>query len=110
MASTINLYNIFGSEIRSRSNADILRQSAADLNNAIMDLTGITFISRSFADEMCNLIETHHITLLNCSDIVQNMINVVLESRKHTRVRKLEHAEIKEFTDMKSLSAFLSTI
>lgn len=110
MASTINLYNIFGSEIRSRSNAEILRQSVADLNNATIDLTGIAFISRSFADEICNMIETHHVTLLNCTDIVRNMINIVSESRKHKRVRKSEHAEIKEFTDMKSLSAFLSTI
>ena len=84
----IKLYDLFGTEIRSRSNADVLREKILDCNISIIDLSQITFISRSFADELCNL----------------------SESRKNKGIRKTDNAEMKEFSDFKSLSNFLATI
>ena len=88
MNEMIKLYDLFGTEIRSRSNADVLREKILDCNISIIDLSQITFISRSFADELCNL----------------------SESRKNKRIRKTDNAEMKEFSDFKSLSNFLATI
>jgi hypothetical protein len=41
--------------------------------------------------------------------IVDSMMSVVSESRTNKRVRKTENANMKEFSDMESLSAYLST-
>ena len=47
MNEMIKLYDLFGTEIRSRSNADVLREKILDCNISIIDLSQITFISRS---------------------------------------------------------------
>jgi len=41
--------------------------------------------------------------------IVGSMMSIVSESRTHKRIRKTENANMKEFSDMESLSAYLST-
>jgi len=38
------------------------------------------------------------------------MLSIVSESRKNKRIRKTDNAEMKEFSDFKSLSNFLATI
>lgn len=110
MDNMIKLQDLLGGEIRSRSSADTLRSHIKDYDNLIIDMSGVSFISRSFADELCVLAEGHAIQLRNASGIVQNMLSAVSESRHKKRVRKTDNAEIKEFDDMKSLSAFLATI
>ena len=107
MNEMIKLYDLFGTEIRSRSNADVLREKILDCNISIIDLSQITFISRSFADELCNLSESDNIKIYNAKGIVKNMLS---ESRKNKRIRKTDNAEMKEFSDFKSLSNFLATI
>ena len=110
MNEMIKLYDLFGTEIRSRSNADVLREKILDCNISIIDLSQITFISRSFADELCNLSESDNIKIYNAKGIVKNMLSIVPESRKNKRIRKTDNAEMKEFSDFKSLSNFLATI
>ena len=79
-------------------------------SGSIIDLSDVSFISRSFADELCILVEKHIIQLHNASGVVQNMLSVVSESRKKKRVRKTDDTKIKEFDDMESLTSFLATI
>ena len=110
MNEMIKLYDLFGTEIRSRSNTDVLREKILDCNISIIDLSQITFISRSFADELCNLSESDNIKIYNAKGIVKNMLSIVSESRKNKRIRRTDNAEMKEFSDFKSLSNFLATI
>lgn len=109
MKQTINLFNLFGAEIRSRSNVDKLRRSISDISNSVMDMTGVVFISRSFADELCILIE-QGAKVVNAYGIVESMIDVVQAGRSRKRVRMEEHATVMKFKDMKSLSEYLATI
>lgn len=110
MKEIIKLHDLLGPEIRSRSNAEILREKIAEHSGSIIDLSDVSFISRSFADELCILVEKHIIQLRNASGVVQNMLSVVSESRKKKRVRKTDDTKIKEFDDMESLTSFLATI
>ena len=110
MKEIIKLHDLLGSEIRSRSNAEILREKIAEHSGSIIDLSDVSFISRSFADELCILVEKHIIQLHNASGVVQNMLSVVSESRKKKRVRKTDDTKIKEFDDMESLTSFQATI
>lgn len=71
MNEMIKLYDLFGTEIRSRSNADVLREKILNCNISIIDLSQITFISRSFADELCNLSESDNIKIYNAKGIVK---------------------------------------
>ena len=89
MNEMIKLYDLFGTEIRSHSNADVLREKILDCNISIIDLSQITFISRSFADELCNLSESENIKIYNAKGIVKNMLSIVSESRKNKRIRNL---------------------
>ena len=59
MKEIIKLHDLLGSEVRSRSNAEILREKIAEHSGSIIDLSDVSFISRSFADELCILVEKH---------------------------------------------------
>lgn len=110
MNDIIKLYDLLGAEIRSRSNAEILKEAISNYSEPIVDLNGVSFISRSFADELCIMTEKHIVRLCNANGIVKNMLSAVSESRKGKRVREIDNSQIKEFDDMKSLSDFLATI
>lgn len=110
MSEMIKLYDLLGAEIRSRSNAEVLKEIIGNNREPIVDLKDVSFISRSFADELCAMVESNIIRLCNAGGIVQNMLSAVSESRKKKRIRKTDNSEIKEFEDMKSLSTFLATI
>lgn len=103
---------LISTDIRSRANVDIIRSAIDGINeNIILDFTDVTFISRSFTDELYNLMSEHkNVSLSNMNDFVNSMYNAVVEGRKSKRVFESESSEIKEFDDMKSLASFLSTI
>lgn len=69
------------------------------------------FISRSFADEVYTIVNENkdNVVLRNMEGIVGSMMSVVSKSRTNKKVRKTENANMKEFSDMESLSAYLST-
>lgn len=111
MKKIIKIVDFLGTELRSRSSADRLREMIIKEHYSIIDMSGISFISRSFADELCNIMDTYNnVSVSNDIDIVKNMIEIVSQSRKHKRVRVEDNSEIKEFDDIESLSKFLSTI
>lgn len=103
---------LISTDIRSRANVDIIRSAIDGINeNIILDFTDVTFMSRSFTDELYNLMCEHkNVSLSNMNDFVNSMYNAVVEGRKSKRVFESESSEIKEFDDMKSLASFLSTI
>mgnify|MGYP001279626667 CR=1 FL=1 len=103
---------LISTDIRSRANVDIIRSAIDGINeNIILDFTDVTFMSRSFTDELYNLMSEHkNVSLSNMNDFVNSMYNAVVEGRKSKRVFESESSEIKEFDDMKSLASFLSTI
>ena len=108
----IEIAKIISTDIRSRSNAEIIRAAIDGISEKItLDFSSVTFISRSFTDELCNIIDScEHLEITNTSDFVKSMIDTVSKSRKTKRVFTQDNSEIKEFNDMKSLSAFLQTI
>lgn len=108
----IEIAKIISTDIRSRSNAEIIRAAIDGISEKItLDFSSVTFISRSFTDELCNILDScTNLEITNTSDFVKSMIDTVSKSRKTKRVFTQDNSEIKEFNDMKSLSAFLQTI
>ena len=108
----IKIVKLISNDIRSRANVEIIK-SAIDVidENITLDFTGVTFISRSFADELYNLQSDHkNISLDGMVDFVSSMYKTVVQGRLSKRVFKHETSEIKVCEDMGSLSSFLSTI
>lgn len=112
MDNILNISELISTDIRSRANANIIRSAIDGLNGEIvLDFANVTFISRSFTDELCNLMEEHaNIAITNESDFVKSMFDAVKQGRKNKRRLNKETSEIKEFEDMKSLELFLGTI
>jgi uncharacterized protein YllA (UPF0747 family) len=112
MKRVIKIVELIGSDIRSRQNADHIRNSIANFDGVVeLDFNGVEFISRAFADEIYSIVNENrdHVVLKNMKGIVDSMMSVVSESRIHKRVRKTDNANMKEFSDMESLSAYLAT-
>lgn len=112
MNKTFYIAKLISTDIRSRGNANIIRSAIDGIEgNIILDFADVTFISRSFTDELYNILEEHkNITLINMSDFLDTMLKTVIQGRKNKRKLADKESEIKEFDDMNSLSNFLSEI
>ena len=108
----INISQLLEStDIRSRFNAKIIYAAIDGVQeNVILDFFGIKFMSRSFADELYNLLSTHqNVTARNMSNDVSDMYNIVSRSRNSRRQRSVDDTtEIVTAKDMKSLAEIFS--
>ena len=111
MKQTIRLQDIYSADLYTRSRASELRPCISDeANEVTLDFEGIGFMSRSFADEVCNIIDdmkdkTFSFTGQN-HDLAM-MMTKVREGRSRERKRGVGNAKMYEFKDMESLSEFL---
>lgn len=107
----IKISTLISSDVRSRSNAEIIRSAIDGISDKIiLDFSGVSFVSRSFTDELCSIVEHYKnitIDMINMSEIVKTMIEAVEKGRKNRRIRTKDDSEIKEFDDIESLSKFL---
>lgn len=106
---TIAMKEILGVELQTRKSA----RSIATLidSEGILDFVDVSFMSRSFADEICCLMdEKRNVIIINMSPAVRTLFDIVKEGRKTPRTISGSDTEIKTFDDMESLSAYLSTI
>lgn len=112
MGKVIKIARLLSTDIRSRANANLIRAAIDGVDdNITLDFEDVTFISRSFTDELYNVVNEHrNITLAYMSDFVKSMWNAVSKGRSVQRKPLKEHSEIKELEDMKSLESFLATI
>lgn len=111
----ILIKELIGTELRSRVEAKkvLNRINSTNGGEIVIDFSDVTFISRSFADELCGVIDTcrlsRKITEIFKGEIVDLTLEVVRKNRNKPK-NLLPIGETKEFDDMKSLSEFLSTI
>ncbi len=112
MEKIFKVSELIGTDIRSRSNAEIIRGAIDGVKGEIvLDFSGVSFISRSFTDELCAIMEqSDKIRLSGTTDFVKSMIETVASGRTRKRERHKEDSEMKEFKDIESLSEFLMTI
>lgn len=111
MKQIIKLKDIFSTEL-------YVRSKAAELNDLIdknveeveFDFSDVSFMSRSFADELFNVMEVFKgttFTYTHRNDVVEMMMHKVFEGRNRERERGICNPQILEFKDRKSLEEFL---
>ena len=111
MKQTIRLQDIYSADLYTRSRASELRACINDeADEVTLDFEGIGFMSRSFADEVCNIIDDMNgktFTVINQNDDVSTMMIKVREGLNRERKRGVGNAKMYEFKDMESLEEFL---
>ena len=111
MKQTIKLNTIFSADLYTRSRASELRACINEnATEVVLNFEGIGFMSRSFADEVCNIMDDNkNITFefINRNADIEAMMNKVTEGRSQERKRGISNATIHKFEDMERLSEFL---
>ena len=111
MKQTIQLNTIYSADLYTRSRASELRACINEESTEVtLDFEGIGFMSRSFADEVCNIMDDNKniiFKFINRNADIEAMMNKVAEGRIQERKRGISNATIHKFEDMESLSAFL---
>ena len=82
---TLYLTKVCGTEVLSRANVRKLYDFVNDETETI-DMTGVTFISRSVADELCNIEDKFpNVKFVGVSQDVETMQNLVRKGRSTKR-------------------------
>ena len=114
MKQIIKLNTIYSADLYTRSRASELRACIIEeATEVTLDFEGIGFMSRSFADEVCNIMDDNKnikFEFINRNADVEAMMTKVSEGRSQERKRGICNAKIHKFKDMESLSDFLQTI
>ena len=106
METIIKAIDLLGSEIRSRFNAEKIRNRID--GQTVVDFYGVKFMSRSFADELYNIChENPLVRIEGMSDFVRSMYDTVSKGRQRKRIRKEDNGEIIGFDKVENLSEFL---
>jgi hypothetical protein len=105
----IKISSLLSSDIRCRDNANILKCQLPTRGNCMLDFSNVIFISRSFADELYNLVNNSSALVQTCNmcAAVQNMYNAVVSGRSKKRVRHFDSSDIYVCSDMKDLANVL---
>lgn len=111
MGKMIKIKELIGSEIRSRIPITTIKSQMVESIPYIIDMEGVTFISRSFTDELYNLTQDYNnVHFLHKEENVQKMMDIVWKGRKKKRTRNTESVVMKNFTSIDEFSKFLQTI
>lgn len=111
MEKNIKVLDLLGPDIRSRSNAGAIEKIINELGNAkcVIDMEGVEFISRSFADELLEICKKSFSVIVNTHGIADTIIKIVNKSRSKSRVKHNGSAKIIKLHDMASLDLYLTT-
>lgn len=109
MIRVFNVSEIIGTDVRSRSAADSIRHACmAECPPDVLDFGEVSFISRSFADELYTILQVFPATkIVGMCDAVKNMYDVVMKGRSTVRQRIPEDVVVRNFSNIKELSAFM---
>ena len=111
MEQIIRLQDLYNSDLYTRSRASELRSRIqSDANKVTLDFDGIGFMSRSFADEVCNIIDDmkdKSFYFIGQNEDVAMMMMKVRDGRNRERKHGVGNAKMYEFKDMKSLEDYL---
>lgn len=107
----ISIKTLIGAEICFRSSADLIRPRLVAGGENVIDLKGVDFISRSFADELYNLqLDYDSVRFENAAGDVEKMMQAVWKGRGQKRVRPATSIPIIDKTSVEAFSEYLLSI
>lgn len=111
MKHIIKISDKLGGEISTRLMIEDFAKTLTKEDEYLFDMSGVSFISRSAADELFNIsFCDYHVVLANMESFVQKMMDVVSVSRFKPRDLKQEDVEIIHCKTIKDLSDSLLSV
>jgi hypothetical protein len=111
MKQIIKLYDIYHADLFSRAKASILAEMISpEADTVILDFEGITFMSRSFTDELYNIVITYPdktFSYTGRNDDIRVMMEKVAEGRTRERQLGIPPAQMLSFDSQSKLAEFL---
>lgn len=112
MKQTIKLYDIYHADLFSRAKASILADIVSpEADTVTLDFEGITFMSRSFADELYNTVIAHPdktFEYICRNDDICAIMEKVADGRTRERQLGIPPAQMFSFDSQSKLSEFLT--
>lgn len=111
MNRVIKMQTELGSEIRSRAAIEKIKVFIQKERKVYIDMTGVTFISRSSADELYNIqLDYKHVEIKNQTGEVYKMMRVVEKGRTKRRNRDILDSSVQDMKNVEIFEDFLQTI
>lgn len=107
MKSIIKIAEKIGSEINTRRMVEIFEKELSHENEYLFDMSGVSFISRSAADEFFNIAYDFRVVLANMEPFVKKMMDVVSIGRFTPRKYDKKRLKVIHCDDMETLSKYL---
>ena len=111
MTQTIKLYDIYHADLFSRAKASLLVEMISpEADTVILDFEDITFMSRSFTDELYNIVidfPEKEFRYVHRNDDICIMMEKVAEGRTRERKLGIPPAQMYTFSNQSELSDFL---
>jgi anti-anti-sigma regulatory factor len=115
-SNTLKISGLINNSLRSRIEARKVYAIATDCKerSITIDFTNVYFMSRSFADEFCDVLNrlkdnNKIITCINENENISIMMQIVSENRGKRRDIKIDGI-VKEFSNLEELSAFMTSL
>lgn len=119
MTSTTEITNdilpiasLIGDDLRTRSffRRDIERLTIPCNHIATLDFNGVKFVSRSVADELCEILNEYPLMdIAGMTGDVKKMYDIVVKGRMSPRVYSDVNVEVVHLKTMKDMEEFFST-
>lgn len=111
MKHLIKIADLISSDIRSRNNAERIIEVVDIKNNYVLDFTGVEFMSRSFTDELCNIIDSNgNITIdrATMEKQVESIYTIVNRGRHTERQRTKTSEEVVQLKTFEDVCKFFA--
>lgn len=116
MENIVSVAALIGKELRSRTEAESIYDSVKNVasNHILLDFSHISFMSRSFADELCEVVEKlekegKQIASVYDDESIEIAVDIVHTNRRKPKQIKTNATTV-ELQTMKKLSDFLATV
>lgn len=106
----ISIKDVVGTDVRSRISLDAVKALMTHGGEYVIDMEGVTSISRSVADELYNLQDYGAVRFEHQTEFVQRMMSIVWDGRSKKRVREEEDVEMMDMTSIEDFSRYLLSI
>lgn len=109
MKIIISIADTIGKDIRTRSffRRDIERLTADNNHNAVLDFNDVEFISRSVADELCEILHEYpEMSAINIVGSVKSMYDIVVKGRETPRTYQKPNINVVQLTTIKDMERY----
>ena len=107
----LSIRSILGADIRTRSRISEVISRMDTAHDYVIDLSGVEFISRSFADELLSFVDhsPKHPAIVNASREISEMLEIVRLGR-NSKFSASNNSEVKNLNSMMEVELFFNSL